>query len=157
VAAFAPFDVVVSGYSIHHQEDARKRGLYGEILALLRPGGVFLNLEHVASASAWGELVFDEQFVDALAAFHGRTGTGKGRAEVESDYVHRPDKAANRLAPVDLQCGWLRDLGFERVDCFFKVLELALFGGIRPGQERETVSPGERAGDGGRGRKREEA
>jgi hypothetical protein len=33
------------------------------------------------------------------------------------------------LAPVDLQCAWLRLIGFQDVDCFFKVFELALFGG----------------------------
>jgi SAM-dependent methyltransferase len=132
VQAHAPFDLVVSGYSIHHQEDTRKRELYGEILSLLRPGGLFLNLEHVASTSAWGEKVFDEHFVDSLMNFHLDRATGKSRGEVESEYYRRSDKAANRLATVELQCAWLRELGFERVDCYFKVLELALFGGIRP-------------------------
>jgi len=132
VEDLAPFDAVVSGYSIHHQEETRQRELYGEILGLLRPGGWFLNLEHVASASVWGEQVFDSYFVDALVAFHERTGSGKSRSEVESEYYRRSDKAANRLVPVEIQCQWLRDLGFEQVDCYFKVFELALFGGIRP-------------------------
>jgi hypothetical protein len=47
--------------------------------------------------------------------------------------VHRPDKAANILAPVEAQCDWLREIGYEDVDCYFKVLELAVFGGRRPG------------------------
>jgi len=135
VNALGPFDVVVSGYSIHHQEDAKKRELYGDIFLLLRPGGLFLNLEHVASASVWGEQVFDAHFVDALVAFHERSATGKSCGEVESEYYRRLDKAANRLAPVEVQCNWLRELGYERVDCFFKVFELALFGGIRPNEE----------------------
>jgi len=132
VNALGPFDVVVSGYSIHHQEDAKKRELYRDIFALLQPGGLFLNLEHVASASPWGEAVFDTYFMDALVAFHERSATGKPRAEVESEYYRREDKAANRLTPVEVQCDWLRELGYERVDCFFKVFELALFGGVRP-------------------------
>ena len=43
------FDVIVSGYSIHHQYDERKRQLYEEIFTILKPGGLFLNLEQVSS------------------------------------------------------------------------------------------------------------
>jgi ubiquinone/menaquinone biosynthesis C-methylase UbiE len=132
IRAEGPFDAVISGFSIHHQTDERKREVYGEIFELLEPGGVFLNLEHVASRSGWGESLFDEYFTDALHAHHIRTGGGKSRQEIVDTYVNREDKAANILAPVEDQCVWLRDLGYERVDCFFKTFEIALFGGCRP-------------------------
>ncbi len=35
--AYGPFDAIVSGYSIHHQPDARKREIYAEIFSLLKP------------------------------------------------------------------------------------------------------------------------
>jgi len=132
VADGAPFDVVVSGYAIHHLPDARKRTLYGEIFALLAPGGMFVNIEHVASRSGWIEAISDAVMVDSLHAFHTARGTGTSRVQVAEEFVHRPDKAANILAPVDAQCEWLRALGFVDVDCFFKVFELAVFGGRRP-------------------------
>jgi ubiquinone/menaquinone biosynthesis C-methylase UbiE len=127
-----PFDAVISGLSIHHQEDRRKRELYREILALLRPGGMFLNLEHVASASPWVESVHDDYFIDALFNHHRRTGGRRSRSAIARDYYYRPDVAANRLALVERQCGWLRRTGYADVDCYFKVFELALFGGRRP-------------------------
>jgi tRNA (cmo5U34)-methyltransferase len=132
VADRAPYDVVVSGYAIHHLPDGRKRQLYAEIFDLLAPGGIFLNVEHVASPDARLEAIADELMIDSLYAFHTRQGAGKTRAQVADEYVHRPDKAANILAPVDVQCRWLRDCGFQSVDCFFKVFELAVFGGHRP-------------------------
>ncbi len=129
VAAHAPFDLVVSGYAIHHQPDERKKSLYAEIYDLLSAGGVFLNLEHVSSASKAGEHLFDEFFIDNLHAFHRRSDTLKTRQEVADTFYNRPDKKENLLAPLDLQCQWLNEIGFVDVDCFFKVFELALFGG----------------------------
>lgn len=125
VERFGPFDAVVSGFSIHHQPDVRKREVYAEIYALLDRGGIFLNVEHVSSASDWVTAINDELFVDCLHRFH----SDKGREEVAAAYYHRPDKAANILAPVELQCRWLSEIGYSDVDCYLKVFELAVFGG----------------------------
>jgi tRNA (cmo5U34)-methyltransferase len=138
LADASPFDVVVSGFSIHHQPDEGKRAMYRDIFGLLRPGGIFLNLEHVASASSWVSERFDEYFVDALCEFHEGTGSGKSHEQVAQEYYHRADKAANILAPVEDQCRWLREVGFADVDCYFKTFELALFGGRRPAIPQAT-------------------
>jgi SAM-dependent methyltransferase len=127
------YDVIVSGFSIHHQPDVVKRRIYADIHDLLAPGGIFLNLEHVASASRWGEVQFEAYFIDALYRYHAPRG--KTRGQVAADFYHRPDKDANRLAPLELQLQWLREIGFLHVDCFFKLFELALFGGIKAGGE----------------------
>lgn len=134
----AGFDIIVSGFSIHHQPDRRKREVYHEIYDLLSPGGIFLNLEHVASTSRWGEEQFEAYFIDALHRYHGPSG--KTREQVATDFYHRPDKAANILAPVDEQCRWLRDIGFEKVDCFLKIFELAVFGGIKPDVQQDATN-----------------
>ncbi|WP_413163422.1 class I SAM-dependent methyltransferase [Capilliphycus salinus ALCB114379] len=134
VQDFGKFDVIVSGFAIHHQPDSRKKEIYQEIYNLLTPAGVFLNLEHVQSASNLGESVFNEMFIDSLYRYHHQRGNSQSREEIAQQYYNRPDKAANILAPVELQCQWLTDIGFLDVDCFLKVLELALFGGIKPAE-----------------------
>jgi tRNA (cmo5U34)-methyltransferase len=126
------FDVVVSGYSIHHQPDTRKKEVYAELYHLLKPGGIFINIEHVASADPWLEKRFQELFVDKLFQQQRQNGSAKTWDEVDREFYSRPDKAANILAPVEDQCRWLRDIGYEKVDVYLKIFELAVFGGIKP-------------------------
>lgn len=128
----APFDVIVSGFAIHHLPDTRKQEIYQEIYQLLKPGGLFLNLEHVASPTQLIESLFDELFVDSLYGFHQGQGSNKSRQEIDQQYYNRSDKVANILAPVETQCDWLREIGFIHVDCFMKLFEIALFGGVKP-------------------------
>jgi ubiquinone/menaquinone biosynthesis C-methylase UbiE len=130
--AVAPFDVIVSGFAIHHLTDERKRALYGEAFDLLSPGGLFVNTEHVSSASPWLTEVFDNRLIDSYEAFHRANGAPKSREEIAAEYVHRPDREANILASVEDQCDWLRDIGYQDVDCYFKLYELAIFGGRKP-------------------------
>src|SRR5438093_1475878 len=83
----------------------------------LAPGGLFLNLEHVSSASPWAGRAFDELCIDGLYAYHRERGGQDSRESVANRFYYRPDKGANILAPVEEQCRWLRDLGFVDVDC----------------------------------------
>ncbi len=108
--SWGTFDAVVSGFAIHHVADARKRALYAEVFERLRPGGAFLNLEHVASPTR-------ELHVAFLATM---------------DMVPEDDDPSNQLAPVDEQLGWLRAVGFVQVDCHWKWRELGLLAGVRP-------------------------
>jgi tRNA (cmo5U34)-methyltransferase len=132
VRPFAPFDLIVSGFAIHHQPDERKREVYREIFDLLTPGGLFLNREHVSSASAWAGKAYDELFIDGLHAYHCERGGQESRETIANRYYYRPDKEANILAPAEAQCQWLRDIGFVDVDCFFRLFEFAVFGGRKP-------------------------
>lgn len=104
------FDAVVSSLAIHHLEHARKRELYGEAFAALAPGGVFANFEHVASPS-----------VRLHHAFF---------AAIEEPLEH--EDPSDRLLDVETQLRWLREIGFEDVDCHWKWRELALLAGVRP-------------------------
>ena len=133
VESHAPFDLVLSGLAIHHLSNERKRSLYQEIFELLRPGGLFLNLEHVAPRSQWANEAFDDLFVDSLWSHQQKRGGTRTKEEVARELYHRRDKIENILAPMEQQCQWLEEIGYQDVDCFFKLFQLALFGGKKPG------------------------
>ena len=104
------FDVVVSAFAIHHVSHERKRALYGEVRRHLAHGGVFCNLDHVSSPTE-----------GLHEAFLARLGT-----------VSDTDDPSNQLLDVETQLRWLRELGFESVDCHWKWRELALLAGAAP-------------------------
>lgn len=131
----APFDAIVSGYSIHHQPDARKRPIYEEIYSLLKPGGWFINIEHIAAATQLTIDLFNNHVIDGRYAIEKANGGSKTRQEISDIFMNRPDKDANILLPVEVQCEWLREIGYESVDCYFRVYELAVFGGRRPNEK----------------------
>jgi ubiquinone/menaquinone biosynthesis C-methylase UbiE len=127
-----PFDAIMSGYSIHHQPDSRKRPLYQEIFSLLKPGGWFINIEHVSSAAQLNIDLFEHHYASARYAIEKQNDGTRTLEQIAEEYKNRPDKAANILSPTELQCDWLRAIGYEEVDCYFRIFELAVFGGRKP-------------------------
>ena len=132
VASHGRFDLIVSGLSIHHQTDRKKKEIYRQIYDLLVPGGLFLNLEHVQSATPEIQKIFSEYFIDSLSARLRRVDRSFSRKKVSRDFYHNQLLDTNILAPVEKQCQWLRETGFRQVDCFFKIFELSIFGGLKP-------------------------
>ncbi len=126
------FDAIVSGYSIHHQSDIRKREIYAEIFSLLRPGGWFVNVEHIAPATELVTEIFENHIIDAKVALEISTGGSQTRTEIAEAFYRRQDRDVNILTPIETQLTWLRELGYEDVDCYFRVYSLAVFGGRRP-------------------------
>ncbi len=57
--------------------------------------------------------------------------------QIAREFFRRPDHNANVLASVEAQCEWMREIGYRDVDCFFKIFELAVFGGRRPREPKD--------------------
>jgi tRNA (cmo5U34)-methyltransferase len=109
-AALGTFDLVVSSFAIHHCPPARQHDLYGEVFEILRPGGRFVNAEHVASPS----VELHQEFLTALGV------------------APEQDDPSNQLVAVEQHLTWLNAHGFENSECFWKWRELAVVAGTRP-------------------------
>ena len=99
------FDLIVSGFAIHHLDDPGKQRLFAEIASQLNSGGVFANLEVVASA------------------------TPELHAEFRRAIGRPADDPEDQLAPVEVQLGWMRHAGLEQVDCLWRWRGFALLVG----------------------------
>jgi SAM-dependent methyltransferase len=108
--ALGRFDAVVSSFVIHHLEHERKRSLYREIFDVLESGGVFANFEHVASPTGQLHLAFFEAIGEPI----------------------EHEDPSDSLLDVHTQLEWLREIGFDDVDCYWKWLEMALLVGVKP-------------------------
>jgi tRNA (cmo5U34)-methyltransferase len=119
-----PFDAVVSALAIHHLEDPDKLSLFARIREVLRPGGVFVNAEHVAGPTPWLERSYRLLWREACE------GAGASQQEIDAA-VGRMEM--DRSRDIHTQLGWMAEAGLEQCDCFFKQLHFAVIAGWRPG------------------------
>lgn len=117
------YDAAVSSYAIHHLPSERKRELFAELLDVLEPGAMFVNMDVVTIRGPLAGL-FDEQMsANAERAAGPRSGHGHGPCDDDED--DRPD-------PVESQLAWLREAGFAEVELHFKWAEGAVYGAVKP-------------------------
>lgn len=117
-----PFDAVVSALAIHHLGDPDKRDLLARVHDALRPGGVFVNAEHVAGPSRWLTETYRSMWRRACSA------AGAGDQEI-ADAEGR--MRSDRCVDVATQLAWMSDAGLRDCDCFFKRLHFAVLAGWR--------------------------
>ncbi|WP_264763153.1 class I SAM-dependent methyltransferase [Frankia gtarii] len=117
-----PYDAVVSALAIHHLDDPGKRDLFTRAHSVLRPGGVFVNLEQVDGPTP----ALTRQYED----MHERHARAAGSDDAEwQGALSR--MAFDRCAPLADQLAWLAEAGFDPVDCVVKNGRFAVYAGWR--------------------------
>lgn len=128
-----PFDLITSGVETPLLPLERQQAFFREAYGLLNPGGLFLSVEHVASATRWTQSPWDDRMIEAIFGEVLNKDRTRPRTEVAWEYYQNLAREGQKIAPLEVQCDWLRTIGFESVECFLKVAELAVFGGLKPG------------------------
>jgi len=118
-----PFDAVVSALAIHHLSDEEKRLLYGRILKVLSPGGLFANAEQVAGKTERLEKLFEASHLDASRKL------GSSEEEI-AGAIER--MKCDKCATLADQLAWLEQAGYRDVECFLRWFRFAVFGGWKP-------------------------
>jgi tRNA (cmo5U34)-methyltransferase len=126
---FGPFDAAVSASCLHNLRDFKRISeIYSDIRMHLKPGGIFLNLDLVNAPT----LALQQHYVRVAAARRQREGAPREGVAAMPQQTHQAAEhgpAHAFPANLDEQLAALRAAGFTEVDCFWKDLRQALFGG----------------------------
>ena len=145
-ALTGPFDAVVSAIAIHNvRYPERIRAIYAETFALVAPGGCFLNADLImpsgrAAIEAYDRVRRLEDWIQAQDGEQGSLATAdQGAPEPDRPAPHHrghsgAEQSATAVARATLeqQLRWLREAGFDDVECFWKEMRSAIIGGFRP-------------------------
>jgi tRNA (cmo5U34)-methyltransferase len=126
-ALTGPFDAVVSAIAIHNvRYPERIRAIYSEIFDVLAPGGCFLNYDLIfvrgpAAAAAYDSARSLEDWVQG------------GDGEASRPHTVATERSADERETITLeqQLCWLREGGFQDVECFWKEMRNVIIGGFR--------------------------
>jgi tRNA (cmo5U34)-methyltransferase len=115
-----PFDAVVSGLAIHHLTHEGKQDLFARIRSVLRPGGIFINVEQLLGPTPELEAMYDKQHEKHVL----------DSQTPEEEWVAGRERMKHDI-PIDVQTQleWLRAAGFDAVDCLAKDWRFATYAG----------------------------
>ena len=125
------FDAVISSRALHHfTENQRRRHIFREVFGLVRAGGCFLNADNVKATT---KSLSDryrrarDEYLDRFVreSTGGKTNLAEVRAASPSTY-HGP----HNNGYLQEELAWLREAGFEDVDCFWKFTTTVVYGGF---------------------------
>lgn len=123
LALDSAYDLVISALSIHHLEHEAKRQLFHRVFQAIRPGGMFINADQAAGATAQEEEEYERRWIEDVT----RNGVSSLSLEKAQERM-REDNNATLAA----QMQWLCDAGFQHVSCGYERARFVVYGGYRP-------------------------
>ena len=126
------FDAVISSRALHHfTANQRRRLMFKEIFGILRAGGCFINADNVRAPTQSLRGRYSkarDEWLDRQVreSSQGKTTLAQLRAAMPSTY-HGP----HNNGYLDEELAWLKEAGFEDVDCFWKFATTVVYGGFR--------------------------
>lgn len=141
----APCDAVVSATALHWLSPEELTILYQQVARVLRPGGIFMNADHVGSEYAPLQKAWEGHRDQVLARqastaedWHSYWQAYSRALGMKVDPVHRQisggeHKGVEQGLPLPWHFHMLKESGFRFVDCFWRSDGDAVYGGILKG------------------------
>jgi tRNA (cmo5U34)-methyltransferase len=117
--AVGDFDLVVSSLSIHHLADEEKRRLCQQIYTALREGGVFVNIDQIKGETAYLQDLYWDLWLRHVQA------SDAPEEQIQESIERRTTYDQDAFLADQLQ--WLREAGFENVDCVYRHTFVGIF------------------------------
>ncbi|MDR6999924.1 class I SAM-dependent methyltransferase [Neobacillus niacini] len=114
------FDIIISSLSIHHLSDEEKRELYDKIFFLLNEDGMFINADQVLGNTPFIESLYKNDWKNKIE----KSGLSKQEIEAANDRT-----TLDKMATLKDQLGWLKESGFQDVDCIYKYFNFVILFG----------------------------
>ena len=118
------YEIVVSALSIHHLEDPDKRRAFRKAYGSLSNGGVFVNADQMLGATP----EIEERYHNYWLWRAREAGVADRDLSAALERM-KEDKSATLAS----QLIWLKEAGFDPVDCIYKDHQFAVYGGYKPG------------------------
>lgn len=116
------YDAVISSLAIHHLTDEDKQKLFKKIHSMLNDGGFFVNAEQVKGTTDYIHSFYTQR------RRHRLENSELSKESVEASYERNK---LDKCASVSQQLTWLKEAGFNEVDCPFKYYIFAVLWGIK--------------------------
>ncbi|HXX80049.1 MAG TPA: class I SAM-dependent methyltransferase [Thermodesulfovibrionales bacterium] len=113
------YDLVISSMSIHHLSDHEKKILFGKVFRILREPGIFVNVDQIKGDTPYLEQLYWTWWLAKIR----RAGASEKQIKAGVERRHAYDKDTC----LEDQLGWLKNAGFETVDCVYKNYSLGVF------------------------------
>lgn len=139
------FDAVISSLAMHGLRDQRAE-LFKQIYDIVKVGGCFINIDLTLASTERLQKYYREvniaRHIEHVKSVSDQTLTYE-QAEMDidtptvkqNDVSHEATQDNNQrkwqAGDLNLDLKWLREAGFEDVDCFWKELKSAMIGGFK--------------------------
>jgi SAM-dependent methyltransferase len=140
----APVDAVVSATALHWFSPAQLAGLYQQVAHILKPGGIFLNADHVGSdfqaiQREWERhraQMREQEGTSQSDDWDGFWAAYSSALRLDVNEIHQRviggwEGGVEEGLPLPWHLDKLRENGFVHVDCFWRCDCDAIYGGIR--------------------------